>query len=148
MKKPKHQLPGRFVEVSCATLRGDSAMSTLFSHVQGASTGATSDRAGLLRSAHQGLLFLDEIGELGLGEQTTLLRALEGKRFFPAGGDREVESDFHIPGALRTRLGSSSTTSELRRTCGPDVTSPPPNRKIRSGMFWRKLSINCLFLRA
>jgi transcriptional regulatory protein RtcR len=96
LKKLKHQLPGRFVEVNCATLRGDGAMSTLFGHVKGAYTGATSDRAGLLRSAHQGLLFLDEIGELGLDEQAMLLRALEEKRFFPAGGDREVESDFQL----------------------------------------------------
>ena len=96
LKKLKHQLPGRFVEVNCATLRGDGAMSTLFGHTKGAYTGASSDRAGLLRSAHQGLLFLDEIGELGADEQAMLLRALEEKRFLPVGSDREVESDFQL----------------------------------------------------
>ena len=96
LKKLKHQLPGRFVEVNCATLRGDGAMSTLFGHHKGAYTGAISDRAGLLRSAHQGLLFLDEIGELGLDEQAMLLRALEEKRFLPVGSDKEVESDFQL----------------------------------------------------
>ena len=96
LKKLKHQLPGRFVEVNCATLRGDGAMSTLFGHTKGAYTGATGDRAGLLRSAHQGLLFLDEIGELGLDEQAMLLRALEEKRFLPVGSDREVDSDFQL----------------------------------------------------
>jgi transcriptional regulatory protein RtcR len=96
LKKLKHQLPGRFVEVNCATLRGDGAMSTLFGHTKGAYTGASSDRAGLLRSAHQGLLFLDEIGELGQDEQAMLLRALEDKRFLPVGSDREVESDFQL----------------------------------------------------
>jgi len=96
LKLQKHQLPGRFVEVNCATLRGDGAMSALFGHVRGAYTGATGDRAGLLRSAHQGLLFLDEVGELGLDEQAMLLRALEEKRFFPVGGDKEVESDFQL----------------------------------------------------
>ncbi|HEX7813755.1 RNA repair transcriptional activator RtcR [Dyella sp.] len=96
LKKLKHQLPGRFVEVNCATLRGDGAMSTLFGHTRGAYTGATSDRAGLLRSAHHGLLFLDEIGELGLDEQAMLLRALEEKRFLPVGGDKEVDSDFQL----------------------------------------------------
>ena len=96
LKKLKHQLPGRFVEVNCATLRGDGATSTLFGHTKGAYTGAASDRAGLLRSAHQGLLFLDEIGELGLDEQAMLLRALEEKRFLPVGSDREVESDFQL----------------------------------------------------
>jgi transcriptional regulatory protein RtcR len=96
LKKLKHQLPGRFVEVNCATLRGDGAMSALFGHVKGAYTGAISDRAGFLRSAHQGLLFLDEIGELGLDEQALLLRALEEKRFPPVGSDKEVESDFQL----------------------------------------------------
>ena len=96
LKKLKHQLPGGFVEVNCATLRGDGAMSALFGHVKGAYTGAGSDRAGLLRSAHRGLLFLDEIGELGADEQAMLLRALEDKRFLPVGGDRETESDFQL----------------------------------------------------
>ncbi|RDZ26735.1 RNA repair transcriptional activator RtcR [Lysobacter silvisoli] len=96
LKKLKHQLPGQFVEVNCATLRGDGAMSTLFGHVKGAYTGAAGDRAGLLRSAHRGLLFLDEIGELGQDEQAMLLRALEEKRFLPVGGDKEVESDFQL----------------------------------------------------
>lgn len=96
LKKLKHQLPGQFVEVNCATLRGDGAMSALFGHVKGAYTGAAGDRAGLLRSAHRGLLFLDEIGELGLDEQAMLLRALEEKRFLPVGSDKEVESDFQL----------------------------------------------------
>lgn len=102
LKKNRHRLAGRFVEVNCATLRGDSAMSTLFGHVRGAFTGAQTERAGLLKSADGGLLFLDEIGELGLDEQAMLLKAIEEKRFFPLGGDREVESDFQlIAGTVR-----------------------------------------------
>jgi transcriptional regulatory protein RtcR len=96
LKHARQQLKGNFVEVNCATLHGDGAGSTLFGHVKGAFTGAASDRAGLLRSANQGLLFLDEIGELGLDEQAMLLKAIEEKRFFPVGGDREVESDFQL----------------------------------------------------
>ncbi|MDR5759101.1 RNA repair transcriptional activator RtcR [Caballeronia sp. LZ035] len=96
LKRARHQLSGRFVEVNCATLRGDHAMSALFGHVKGAFTGAQSERAGLLRSADGGLLFLDEIGELGLDEQAMLLKAIEEKRFFPFGSDREVTSDFQL----------------------------------------------------
>ncbi|MFC4160141.1 RNA repair transcriptional activator RtcR [Chitinimonas lacunae] len=96
LKKQRHLIRGRFVEINCATLRGDSAMSTLFGHVKGAFTGAQNERAGLLRSADGGLLFLDEIGELGLDEQAMLLKAIEEKRFFPFGGDRESESDFQL----------------------------------------------------
>ncbi|QEI04962.1 AAA family ATPase [Pigmentiphaga aceris] len=96
LKKSRHQVQGDFVEVNCATLRGDGAASTLFGHKKGAFTGAAADRAGLLRTAHQGVLFLDEIGELGLDEQAMLLTALEEKRFLPVGSDKEVSSEFQL----------------------------------------------------
>lgn len=96
LKKQRGQLSGNLVEVNCATLRGDNAMSALFGHVKGAFTGALNARAGLLREAHQGLLFLDEIGELGLDEQAMLLRAIEEKIFMPFGGDQTVSSDFQL----------------------------------------------------
>ncbi|KQQ67795.1 transcriptional regulator [Pseudomonas sp. Leaf127] len=96
LKRSRHQVPGRFVEVNCATLRGDGAMSALFGHLKGAFTGAQNARDGLLRAADGGMLFLDEIGELGADEQAMLLKAIEEKRFFPMGSDKEVASDFLI----------------------------------------------------
>lgn len=96
LKAQRGQVRGGFVELNCATLRGDAAMSTLFGHVAGAFTGAESGRSGLLRSADGGVLFLDEIGELGLDEQAMLLRAIEEKAFFPLGSDVEVSSDFQL----------------------------------------------------
>src|SRR3989344_1139071 len=96
LKKARHQVEGEFVEVNCATLHGDGAASTLFGHKKGAFTGAAADRAGLLRMAHKGVLFLDEIGELGLDEQAMLLKAVEEKRFYPMGSDREGASDFEL----------------------------------------------------
>jgi transcriptional regulatory protein RtcR len=77
-------------------LRGDTAGSALFGHVRGAFTGAADARPGLLKSADGGLLFLDEIGELGLDEQAMLLRAIEDKRFLPMGSDKEVASEFQL----------------------------------------------------
>jgi transcriptional regulatory protein RtcR len=96
LKKARRHVSGPFVDINCATLRGDGAMSALFGHVKGAFTGAVGDRPGLLRQANGGVLFLDEIGELGPDEQAMLLRALEDKRFLPVGSDKEVESDFQL----------------------------------------------------
>ncbi len=96
LKRTQNQVSGAFVEVNCATLRGDQAISTLFGHVKGAFTGALSDRPGLMKAADKGLLFLDEIGELGLDEQAMCLRAIEEKRFLPMGSDRDRSSDFQV----------------------------------------------------
>ena len=96
LRRRQHMTQGAFVEVNCATLRGDAAMSALFGHVRGAFTGAVDVREGFLRAADGGVLFLDEIGELGFDEQTMLLRALEEKTFVPVGADRPVRSDFQL----------------------------------------------------
>jgi len=96
LKKQRRQVGDGFMEVNCATIRGDAAMSTLFGHTKGSFTGAVRDREGLLKAADGGLLFLDEIGELGPDEQAMLLRALEEHVFFPLGSDREVKSEFQL----------------------------------------------------
>ncbi|MES2570188.1 MAG: RNA repair transcriptional activator RtcR [Verrucomicrobiota bacterium] len=114
LKKQRHQLAGEFIEVNCATLRGDTAASTLFGHVRGAFTGAQRDRPGLLRSSDGGLLFLDEIGELGLDEQAMLLRALEEKRFLPVGADREVSSNFQLIAGTNCDLSGAVEAREFR----------------------------------
>lgn len=117
LKKSRHQVEGEFVEVNCATLHGDGAASTLFGHKKGAFTGAAADRAGLLRTAHKGVLFLDEIGELGLDEQAMLLKAVEEKRFYPMGSDREVASDFELIAGtnrdLRTEVAAGRFREDL-----------------------------------
>lgn len=114
LKHLRSQVSGQFVEVNCATLRGDQAMSSLFGHVKGAFTGATSVRPGLLKTANKGLLFLDEIGELGLDEQAMLLRAIEEKRFLPVGADREVSSDFQLIAGTNRDLATAVTEGRFR----------------------------------
>ncbi len=114
LKKLKHQVAGPFVEVNCATLKGDSAMSALFGHRKGAFTGAVADRPGLLRSADTGMLFLDEIGELGLDEQAMILRAIEDKRFLPVGADKEVASDFQLIAGTNRDLGDAVAKGAFR----------------------------------
>jgi transcriptional regulatory protein RtcR len=100
--------------VNCATVRGDAAMSALFGHVKGAFTGAVRDRPGLLLSANGGLLFLDEIGELGVDEQAMLLRALEEKQFLPLGSDREVSSDFQLIAGTNRNLDDAVNEGRFR----------------------------------
>ena len=114
LKKTRHQVKGPFVEVNCATLRGDSAMSALFGHKKGAFTGAATDRAGLLKSADGGMLFLDEIGELGLDEQAMILRAVEEKRFLPVGSDKEVMSDFQLIAGTNRDLSDAVVDGAFR----------------------------------
>ncbi|MDB5291521.1 MAG: Fis family transcriptional regulator, partial [Phycisphaerales bacterium] len=114
LKKARRQVAGGFVEVNCATIRGDGAMSALFGHRKGAFTGAVSDRPGLLRAADGGLLFLDEAGELGPDEQAMLLRALEEKRFLPVGSDKEAASDFQLIAGTNCDLAASVREGRFR----------------------------------
>ena len=114
LKRARHQVVGRFVELNCATLHGDGAASTLFGHIKGAFTGAAADRPGLLKSAHKGLLFLDEIGELGADEQAMLLKAIEDRRFLPVGSDNEVQSDFQLIAGTNRDLAQDVVAGRFR----------------------------------
>ncbi|EMI21129.1 transcriptional regulatory protein rtcR [Rhodopirellula maiorica SM1] len=96
LKRHRQQVAGPLVEVNCATIRGEQAMSTLFGHIKGAFTGAAAARSGLLKTADRGVLFLDEIGELGSDEQAMLLRAIEEKTFLAVGSDVATSSDFQL----------------------------------------------------
>ena len=114
LRRDKGLVGANFVEVNCATLRGDQAMAALFGHSRGAFTGAAVAREGLLRAADGGLLFLDEVGELGLDEQAMLLHALEEKRFLPLGSDREVRSDFQLIAGTNRDLAAAVAEGRFR----------------------------------
>ena len=114
LKVDRHRLSGPFVEVNCATLTGDSAMSALFGHRKGAFTGAVAERDGLLRKADGGMLFLDEIGELGLDEQAMILRAVEEGRFLPVGSDKEASSKFQLIAGTNRDLVTAVAEGKFR----------------------------------
>jgi transcriptional regulatory protein RtcR len=114
LKQQLGQASATFVEVNCATLRGDQAMSMLFGHKRGAFTGAVADRRGLLAGADGGVLFLDEIGELGLDEQAMLLTAIEDKRFTPVGSERPIASDFQLIAGTNRDLRESVQAGRFR----------------------------------
>ncbi|MCH1919183.1 RNA repair transcriptional activator RtcR [Shewanella sp. A3A] len=114
LKKRRGTVTGELVTVNCATLKGENAMAALFGHTKGAFTGAASAREGFLRAANNGLLFLDEVGELGLEEQAMLLRAIENRAFHPVGSDKEVQSNFQLIAGTNRDLRASVANGDFR----------------------------------
>lgn len=114
LKKVKRKITGPLIEVNCATLKGENAMAALFGHTKGAFTGAAGERPGLLRTANNGLLFLDEVGELGIDEQAMLLRAIEEKKFLPVGADLEAHSEFQLICGTNRDLGQDCEKGKFR----------------------------------
>ena len=90
---------GPFVPVNCGAIAESLLESELFGHLRGAFTGADRARDGLFRAAEGGVLFLDEIGELPLGFQVKLLRAIQFSEVLPVGGDAPVGFDVRLVAA-------------------------------------------------
>jgi two-component system NtrC family response regulator len=97
-----------FVPVNCAAIPTELLESLLFGHIRGSFTGAVGDRAGSFREAEGGTLFLDEIGDMDLGMQAKLLRALQERVVTPVGG-RPVAIDVRVVAATHRDL-----TTEVR----------------------------------
>ena len=96
LKLDRRMIKGRLVHVNCATLAGPDGIAMLFGQRRGYTGQAGSERNGLLREADGGVLFLDEIDELGLREQAVILHAIETGRYYPLGADYEVSSQFQV----------------------------------------------------
>ncbi len=113
-----HQLSSRkdgpFVAVNCAALTSTLLESTLFGHVRGSFTGASTDRQGVFGAAHGGTLFLDEIGEASLEVQAKLLRVLETRRYTRVGSTDEEETDARIVAATNRDLRQEVTERRFR----------------------------------
>jgi transcriptional regulator with PAS, ATPase and Fis domain len=96
---------GPFVALNCGAISPGLAEAELFGHRRGAFTGADRDRKGLIRSAENGVLFLDEIGELDHALQAKLLRVLQEKRVLGVGEDQEVPVSVRVIAATNRDLG-------------------------------------------
>jgi two-component system NtrC family response regulator len=105
---------GHFVVVDCTALPETLVESMLFGHEKGSFTGADRARDGLVRQAHCGTLFLDEVGELPLGLQKAFLRVLQEHRCRPLGSSREVESDFRLVAATNRNLEAMVRAGQFR----------------------------------
>jgi PAS domain S-box-containing protein len=105
-----------FVRINCAAIPRDLLESELFGYEKGAFTGARSEgKPGKFELAHQGTIFLDEIGDLPVEMQPKLLRAIEDKEFERVGGTRIVRSDFRVISATNQNLDTMLTTGRFRK---------------------------------
>ncbi|MDN3680934.1 nitric oxide reductase transcriptional regulator NorR [Vibrio tapetis subsp. quintayensis] len=103
-----------FVYLNCAALPESVAESELFGHIKGAFTGAISHRKGKFELANKGTLFLDEIGELSLGLQAKLLRALQYGDIQRVGDDRNIKVDVRIVAATNKVLHEEVKAGQFR----------------------------------
>jgi DNA-binding NtrC family response regulator len=104
-----------FVPVNCAAIPEELFESELFGFRKGAFTGATEARRGLFHMANGGTLLLDEIGEMPLGLQSKLLRAIEEKRVTPVGSERVVEIDVRFIATTNKDLLAEVERGAFRR---------------------------------
>lgn len=122
-----------FIVVDCAALPDNLVESLLFGHVKGAFTSATASHKGLVAEAHNGTLFLDEVGELPPLVQAKFLRVLQEHSFRPVGAGQEIHSKFRLVAATNRNLTGMAESGTFRsdllfrlRTLQVDV---PPLRK-------------------
>ena len=106
---------GPFVAVNCAAIPSELFESELFGHERGAFTGASRARRGQFELAHEGTLFLDEVGEVPLSLQAKLLRALQEHRIRPIGSDKLVDIDVRVIAATNRDLPREMEAGAFRR---------------------------------
>jgi DNA-binding NtrC family response regulator len=103
-----------FITVNCGAIPPNLVESVLFGHKKGAFTGATSDQPGKFAEAHNGTLFLDEVGELPLETQVKLLRALQQGEIEPVGATRPERVNVRVISATNRRLLNLAKSGEFR----------------------------------
>jgi len=103
-----------FVTVNCGAIPDTILESEFFGYKKGAFSGAIANKPGFLDIAHQGTLFLDELGELPIAMQVKLLRALEGGGYIPVGDTEQKISDFRIVAATNRDLKAMVDAGKMR----------------------------------
>jgi DNA-binding NtrC family response regulator len=105
---------GALVAVNCGALSATLLESQLFGHGRGSFSGATRDEPGLVRSAHRGTLFLDEVGDMPSAAQVALLRVLQEREVLPVGAARPVSVDVRVVAATHRPLPKLVATGAFR----------------------------------
>jgi len=105
---------GPFVKVNCAAIPRDLIESELFGHIKGAFTGAAQSRKGAFLQAKDGILFLDEIGDLPFDLQAKLLHAVEEKTITPIGAEKPIPVAIKIISATNRDIATMISESKFR----------------------------------
>lgn len=122
---------GPFIALNCASIPRELIESELFGYAPGSFTGAKKEgKPGKFQLAHQGVLFLDEIGEMPLDLQAVLLRVLENSEFYPIGATRPVQVDVQIFAATNVPIQDAVRAGRFRqdlyyRLNGTQIFIPP-----------------------
>jgi two-component system response regulator PilR (NtrC family) len=103
-----------FISINCGALPENLLESELFGHIKGAFTDAYKDKKGLFEQAHNGTIFLDEVGEMTPKMQVKLLRAIQERCIRQVGGNKEISIDVRIIAATNRDLAESMKTGEFR----------------------------------
>jgi two-component system, NtrC family, response regulator len=103
-----------FLALNCSAFSNELLESELFGHKEGAFTGATKDKKGLIEEANGGTLFLDEIGEMHLDLQSKLLRVLETSEFIKVGDTKSVKINVRIIAATNRNLEEEVRAGKFR----------------------------------
>ena len=93
-----------FVEVNCAAIPSELIESELFGHEKGAFTSAVRQRKGKFEQAHEGTIFLDEVGDMSLSAQAKVLRALQENVISRVGSDKDIKVDVRVVAATNKNL--------------------------------------------
>ena len=151
-----HRLSGRnhkpMVEVNCAAIPEELIESELFGHEKGAFTGASTMRKGKFDLAHEGTIFLDEIGDMSLKTQSKTLRILEEQKFERVGGSRTIHVDVRVIAAtnkdLETEIEKGNFREDLyfRLNVIPIIV-PPLRERVEDvpellSVFQKEISLN------
>ncbi len=112
--KASPRADGAFVALNCSAIPESLFESELFGHAKGSFTGATRDHQGLFRAAEGGTLFLDEIGDMPLGFQVKLLRALQERVIRPVGSTESIPIDVRIISATHQDLEQALEENTFR----------------------------------
>ena len=120
----------RMVVVDCAVLPETLVESLLFGYERGAFTGADKSQEGLIEQAHEGTLFLDEVGELPLSIQKSFLRFIQERAFLPLGSKKEKKIDFRLMAATNCNIDEMVSHGRFRkdllyRLRSQSITLPP-----------------------